>query len=237
MIPTSRMPGHATHTFLPHPHPHPPPPSGVLGRQMAPTHVPSGLPGPGYTGPYEQRPAPDMGLRNGMSPSPYSTAPPPPHHMNNYAPPHPAGPPPQHYTSAGPSGPPPSYSTHQSPYGPVPARSPHLSQPPPRSYAASASPPIVQATTISRSPQTSLSALNGGPPPRMYSVDRVIGAPSHSPPMAQARVDAGGPTPPTRPEDTPPTHMGGIPSSRHSGVNGAAGTGASASPSLKNLLS
>ncbi|KAJ5788706.1 hypothetical protein N7457_003696 [Penicillium paradoxum] len=238
MIPTSRMPTHATHTFLPHPHPHPPPPSGVLGRPMPPTHAPSGLSGPGYTGPYEQRPAPDMGLRNGMSQSPYPTAPPPPpHHMNSYAPPHPAGPPPQHYTSAGPPGPPPPYPTHQSPYGPVPSRSPHLSQAPPRSYAASASPPIVQATTINRSPQTSLSALNGGPPPRIYSVDRVIGAPSHSPPVTQARMDPRGPTPPNRPEDTPSTHMGGPPSSRHSGVNGAPGTGASASPSLKNLLS
>ncbi|KAJ5401057.1 hypothetical protein N7465_011546 [Penicillium sp. CMV-2018d] len=253
MIPTSRMPGHAGHaghashaghTFLPHPHPHqhphPPPPGSVLGRPMPPAHPPSGLPGPGYTGPYEQRHTPDIGLRNGMSPSPYPPAQPPPHHMNNYPPPHPAGPPPQHYTSAGPSGPSPPYPTHQSPYGPVQARSPHLSQPPPRSYAASASPPIVQATTISRSPQTSLSALNGGPPPRMYSVERVVAAPSHSPPVTQARIDPRGPTatPPTRPEDTPPALMGVPPSSRHSGVNGTtAGTGASASPSLKNLLS
>ncbi|KAJ5509717.1 hypothetical protein N7527_011860 [Penicillium freii] len=252
MIPTSRMPGHAGHaghashaghTFLPHPHPHqhphPPPPGSVLGRPMPPAHPPSGLPGPGYTGPYEQRHTPDIGLRNGMPPSPYPPAQPPPHHMNNY-PPHPAGPPPQHYTSAGPSGPPPPYPTHQSPYGPVQARSPHLSQPPPRSYAASTSPPIVQATTINRSPQTSLSALNGGPPPRMYSVERVVAAPSHSPPVTQARIDPRGPTatPPTRPEDTPPSLMGGPPISRHSGVNGTtAGTGASASPSLKNLLS
>ncbi|KAF7530022.1 hypothetical protein PCG10_004997 [Penicillium crustosum] len=255
MIPTSRMPGHAGHaghashaghTFLPHPHPHqhqhphPPPPGSVLGRPMPPAHPPSGLPGPGYTGPYEQRHTPDIGLRNGMSPSPYPPAQPPPHHMSNYPPPHPAGPPPQHYTSAGPSGPPPPYPTHQSPYGPVQARSPHLSQPPPRSYAASASPPIVQATTINRSPQTSLSALNGGPPPRMYSVERVVAAPSHSPPVAQARIDPRGPTatPPTRPEDTPPSLMGGPPGSRHSGANGTTvGTGASASPSLKNLLS
>lgn len=246
MIPTSRMPGHAGHAghaFLPHPHPHPhphPPPSGVLGRPMPPAHPPSGLPGPGYTGPYEQRHTADIGLRNGMSPSPYPPTQPPPHHMNNYPPPHPAGPPPQHYTSAGPSGPPPPYSTHQSPYGPVTVRSPHLSQPPPRSYAASASPPIVQATTVNRSPQTSLSALNGGPPPRMYSVERVVTAPSHSPPVPQARMDPRAPTatPPTRPEDTPPSLMGGPPGSRNPGVNGtAAGTGASASPSLKNLLS
>ena len=236
MMPTTRMPSHG-HGFLPHPHQHPPPPSGVLGRPMPPAHAHGGLPGPAYAGPYEQRPAPDNGLRNGMSPSPYPAAPPPPHHINNYPHPHPAGPPPQ-YTSAGPAPPPPPYATHQSPYGPVPARSPHLSQPPPRAYAASASPPIVQATTVNRSPQTSLSALNGGPPPRMYSVDRGLGAPSHSPPITQARLDPRGPTPPTRPEDTPPSLMGGPPSTgRHSGVNGTAGTGASASPSLKNLLS
>ncbi|OGE49459.1 hypothetical protein PENARI_c021G06473 [Penicillium arizonense] len=236
-----RMSGHA---FVPHPHPHPhphpAPPSGVIGRPMPPAHPHNGIPVSGYTGPYE-RPPPDNGLRNGMS-SPYPVAPPPPHHMNNYPPPpHAAGPPPPHYTSAGPGPPPPPYSAHQSPYGPVPARSPHLSQPPPRSYAASASPPIVQATTVNRSPQTSLSALNGGPPPRMYSVDRGLGAPSHSPPVTQARLDPRGPTstPPTRPEDTPPSLMAGPPSaSRHAGVNGtSAGTGASASPSLKNLLS
>ncbi|KAJ5543537.1 hypothetical protein N7461_009540 [Penicillium sp. DV-2018c] len=230
MMPSSRMPSHgnhAGHSFLPHPHPHPPPPNGMLGRPMPPSNPPSGHPGPGYTGPYEQRPPPDMALRNGMSPSPYPSAPPPPHHHSNSYAPHPAGPSPQHYTTAGPPGPPP-YSTHQSPYGPVPVRSPHLSQPPPRPYAASASPPNVQAKPIDRSPQTTLSALNGGPPHRMYSVDRVLGAPSHSPPMSQAHMAPRGPTPPTRPEDT----------SRHSGVvNGTAGTGASASPSLKNLLS
>ncbi|KAK9849841.1 uncharacterized protein MYU51_012973 [Penicillium brevicompactum] len=240
MVPTTRMPSHG-HGFLPHPHPHPhpTPPSGVLGRPMPASHAHPGIQGPPYTGPYEQRPATENGLRNGMSPSPYPAAPPPPHHMNNYPHPHPAGPP--QYTSAGPAPPPPPYATHQSPYGPVPARSPHLSQPPPRAYAASASPPIVQATTVNRSPQTSLSALNGGPPIRMYSVDRGIGAPSHSPPVAQSRLDPRGPTPPTRPEDTPPSHMGGLPSTgRPSGVNGTAGTpgtGASASPSLKNLLS
>ncbi|CAG8314796.1 unnamed protein product [Penicillium salamii] len=239
MVPTTRMPSHG-HGFLSHPHSHPPP-SGVLGRPMPPAHAHGGIPGQAYTGPYEQRPTPDNGLRNGLSSSPFPAAP-PPHHMNNYPHPHPhshpAGPP--QYTSAGPPPPPPPYATHQSPYGPVPARSPHLSQPPPRTYAASASPPIIQATTVNRSPQTSLSALNGGPPPRMYSVDRGLAASSHSPPVAPSRLDPRGPTPPTRPEDTPPSLMGGLPSAgRTSGVNGTGppGTGASASPSLKNLLS
>ncbi|KAJ5084861.1 hypothetical protein NUU61_009440 [Penicillium alfredii] len=231
MLPTPRMAGH---TFVSHT---PPAPTNVLGRSMPPAHphngIPSGL--PSLTGGYEQRPANDPSLRNGMSPGTYSAAPPP--HMGTFPPPHSTGPPPPHYGSAVPP-PPPSYPTHQSPYGPMPTRSPHLSQAAPRSYAASASPPVVQAT-VSRSPQTSLSALNGGPPPRMYSVDQRLGAPSHSPPVTQARVDPRGPTPPNRPEDTPPALMTGPPSARrHSGVNGtSAGSGASASPSLKNLLS
>ncbi|KAJ5403651.1 hypothetical protein N7509_003522 [Penicillium cosmopolitanum] len=88
---------------------------------------------------------------------------------------------------------------------------------------------------MNRSPQTSLSALNGGPPPRMFSVDR-MGASSHSPPVVPAHVNPRGPTPPTRPEDTPPSVMASV--SRHSGANGtSAGSGASASPSVKNLIS
>ncbi|KAJ5573440.1 uncharacterized protein N7459_007867 [Penicillium hispanicum] len=231
MLPTPRMAGH---TFMAHNHPAQT--GGVLGRPLPPAHSHSAL--PAYSSGYEPRSGGDLGLRNGMSPPGYPPAPPPPHHLGNYPPSHPPGPSPGHYPTAGPPPPTPSYSTHQSPYGPMPARSPHLSQPPPRSFAASTSPPIVQAT-VNRSPQTSLSALNGGPPPRMYAVDRGLGAPSHSPPIAQVRLDPRGPTPPTRPEETSPSLMGGLPSaSRHSGVNGTgAGSGASASPSLKNLLS
>ncbi|KAJ5719054.1 hypothetical protein N7493_007509 [Penicillium malachiteum] len=244
MLPTPSM----GHQFVPHNHPPAPPPSapapppaGVLGRPMPPAH-PHG-PHPGYPPRYEQRPPPgDPNMRNGMSPPAYPATGPPPHHMANYPPPHhpqshhPMPPSPAHYPPAGPPQPQP-YATHQSPYGPV-SRSPHISQPPPRPYAASASPPIVQAT-VNRSPQTSLSALNGGPPPRLYAVER-LGGPSHSPPVVQARIDPRGPTPPVRPEDTPPSHMGGLPSASrpHSGINGTnTGSGASASPSLKNLLS
>ncbi|KAJ5601091.1 hypothetical protein N7510_010625 [Penicillium lagena] len=217
MLPTPRMPGH---TFVPHTHSGPN--SSMIGRSPS-----------SYSGGYEQRPGGDN-RRNGMSPSAYPSASPAPTH--HYQTPHPAGPPPpSHYPS---TGPPPlqSYSTHQSPYGPMSARSPHLSQagPAPRPYAASASPPVVQATPVNRSPQNSLSALNGGPPPRMYSGDRVLGAPSHSPPVTQARlVDPRGPTPPNRPDDTP-SHS----ASRPPGMNGTgSGSGASASPSLRNLLS
>lgn len=211
------VPGHG---FAPHSHPA----SNSVGRPLPAAHH-SAL--PAFGGGYEQRDGSDPSLRNGMSPPAFSAAP-PPHRLSNYPPTHPPGPPP-------PSQP---FPTHQSPYGPVPARSPHFSQPPPRNYAASASPPIVSAT-VSRSPQASLSALNGGPPPRMYSVDRGTGAPSHSPPLTQARLDPRGPTPPTRPEDTPPSMTSGPSSAnRQSGVNGtSAGSGASASPSLKNLLS
>jgi hypothetical protein len=232
--PAPHMPGH---TFVSHSHPAP---VGVpLGRPMPPAHSHShGALPPGYPGGYEQRPPTDASLRNGMSPPVYAAPPPPPpHRLGSYPPTHPgmsASP----YPSAGPPPPTQGFPTHQSPYGPMTARSPHLSQAPPRPYAASASPPLVSAT-VNRSPQTSLSALNGGPPPRMYSVDRGLGAPSHSPPVTQARLDPRGPTPPTRPEDTPPSLMGGPSSAnRQSGVNGtSANSGASASPSLKNLLS
>ena len=249
--PPHGAPPHVHAPHAPHASPHapppsaPPPPTGVLGRPLPPVHSHSSL--PGYPPRYEQRPqGGDPNLRNGMSPPAYpATAPvqgPPPHHMSNYPPPHAQAhhppPPSPHYP---PGGPPPSaqpYSAHQSPYGPIPARSPHLSQPPPRPYAAaSASPPIIQAT-VNRSPQTSLSALNGGPPQRLFDVNR-LGAPSHSPPVVQARPDLRGPTPPNRPEDTPPSAMAApISANRHPGVNGASsGSGASASPSLKNLLS
>jgi len=241
-MPANPLPYMPGHTFVSHAHPtpHPAPVAVGLGRPMPPTHSHShgGLP-PGYPGGYEQRPATDASLRNGMSPPVYTGAPPPPppHRLSNYPPTHP-GMSPSPYPSAGPPPPAQGFQTHKSPYGPMTARSPHLSQPPPRPYAASASPPIVSAT-VNRSPQTSLSALNGGPPPRMYSVERGLGAPSHSPPATQARLDPRGPTPPTRPEDTPPSLMGGASSAnRHSGVNGtSANSGASASPSLRNLLS
>jgi hypothetical protein len=250
MFPTPRMaPTHNSHgpsnghgpslghTFVPHTHSHPPP-TGVLGRPLPPAH--SHNPLPGYPG-YDQRAGRSPDVRNGMSPSPYAGGPPPPpHHLGGYPPAHPPGHAPSPF-GTGPPPPPPTqaYPAHQSPYAPMPARSPHLSQPP-RAYPASASPPIVQAT-VNRSPQTALSALNGGPPPRMYSSERDMGAPSHSPPSAQARLDPRGPTPPTRVDSSQSlaSILGGTPNARrHSGINGTTGgSGASASPSLKNLLS
>ncbi|KAJ6144203.1 hypothetical protein N7470_008098 [Penicillium chermesinum] len=234
VLPTPRM---GSHSFVTPGPPPPPQAPGVLGRPMAPAH--SHTAPPGYPG-FEQRiPSAESSLRNGMSPPAYpSVGPPPAPHMGNYPPSHP-GPPPPHYGP--PPAPPPSQPyAHQSPYGPITARSPHLSQPPPRpAYVASASPPIVQAT-VNRSPQASLSALNGGPPSRMYAVEsNRMGAPSHSPPVAQTRIDPRASTPTHRPDETPPSHLGGPPSAgRHPGMNGAsASSGASASPSLKNLLS
>lgn len=233
MLPGMRGPG-----FVPHGHPTPapvpPPGPNALGRPIPPAHSHS-APMPFGSG-FEQRPGSENAMRNGMSPPAYPAGPPPPRHIGAYQPGHPAVPPP-HYSNEGPPPPPLAsqpYGAHSSPYGPIPARSPHLSQQPPRPYMASASPPIISAT-VNRSPQTSLSALNGGPPPRMYSVDR-MGASSHSPPVVPAHVNPRGPTPSIRPEDTPPSGMAGA--NRHSGVNGTStGSGASASPSLKNLLS
>ncbi|EPS28040.1 hypothetical protein PDE_02986 [Penicillium oxalicum 114-2] len=230
------------HTFAPHSHSHPPPPpapTSVLGRPLPPAHPHNGL--PGYPG-YDQRSGRSPDMRNGISPSPYPSGPPPPpppHHLGGYPPAHPPSP-----FGTGPPPPPPpapTYGVHQSPYAPISARSPHLSHAP-RAYPASASPPMAQAA-ISRSPQTSLSALNGGLPPRLFStVERDMSAPSHSPPSTHARLDPRGPTPPMRAD--PSTSFASLlgrnsSTQRHSGVAGtsAASSGASASPSLKNLLS
>ncbi|GFN15546.1 DNA-binding E3 ubiquitin-protein ligase SNT2 [Aspergillus tubingensis] len=235
VLPAPKLTEYHNHPFGNH-HGHPPQ-SGVLPRPMGLPHGGSEW-HPGY----EQRPADfgDSKLRNGLPVPGYRAAAPPPppppaHHMNGFPPtPSHHAPPLSHYPP-GSHAPPQPFPTHQSPYGPVSMPSPHLSHATgPRPYAPSASPPDVQATMVRHSPQHSLSALNGGPPPRVYSVDRVLGAPAQSPPVSQAHMDPRGPTPPVKPEDTPV-----IPSAaRHttaSGTNG--GSGASASPSLKNLLS
>ncbi|OOO10151.1 Bromo adjacent domain protein [Aspergillus oryzae] len=237
VLPAPRLPEYHNHSYGPHAHP---PQTGVLPRPLGPP--PSN--GPEWYPGYEQRPG-DYGdkLRNGIPVATYrgGPPPPPPHHMNGFqpAPSHHA--PPHHYTSgAQPPPPPQPFPTHQSPYGPVSIPSPHLSHPAgPRPYAPSASPPDVHSTMVRHSPQHSLSALNGGPPARVYSVDRVLSAPTQSPPVSQAHVDPRGRTPPGKLDDAPVTAPAGPTSSiRHTNVNGTnGGSGASASPSLKNLLS
>ncbi|KAJ5179181.1 hypothetical protein N7492_002391 [Penicillium capsulatum] len=208
MLPTPR------HTFVPHSHPAPVPTS-VPGRPMvAPSH-----PHPGISGYSAGSSAPSAS---------------PPQFPSNPS----SGPITFSLPECGSTAPIASLSDPSEPIWPHPI-----------SFAASLTattevlrrfcvPPVVQAT-VNRSPQPSLSALNGGPPPRMYSVDRGLGAPSHSPPVVAARLDPRGPTPPSGPENTSPLLAGRPPSAgRHSGVNGTnAGSGASASPSLKNLLS
>jgi hypothetical protein len=119
--------------------------------------------------------------------------------------------------------------------------SPHPpTAPGPRPYA-SASPPDVPATMVRHhSPPHSLSALNGGPPPpRVFSADRVLSASTRSPPVSQAHVDPRGRTPPNKLDDNTIAGAMSLSSGRHTAtMNGAnGGSGASASPSLKNLLS
>ncbi|KAI9931605.1 putative PHD type zinc finger protein with BAH domain-containing protein [Aspergillus wentii] len=240
VLPAPRLPEYHPHPYGPHAHPTP---AGVLPRPLGPAPPP-----PQYAG-YDPR-SPEA-LRNGTISVPTyhgGPAPPPPpphhapHHMNGYQqPPHhaPPPPPPAHYTNGAPPPPPQAYPTHHSPYGPVAVPSPHPSHTPgPRPLASSTSPPSVQATMVRHSPQHSLSALNAGPP-RVYSVDRVLSVPAQSPPVSQAQIDPRGPTPPSRLEDTPvPAPAVPMSSGRHASVNGTSGgSGASASPSLKNLLS
>lgn len=204
--------------------------------------IPPPGPHPGYPG---GPPAPQPQMNGYAPPAP------PPHHPSQ-------GPPPQpHYPNGVP--PPPhgphihSYQTHQSPYPPVaPAPGSH---PPPmlapagHPYGTAASPPEVHANIVQRSPSRSL----GGPspprplPPRMYSVERVMHAgPPPSNPAPRPNHDSNRPSTPgmgMNTDDTPGA-SGAAPaprpssSSRNANANNAPpGSGASASPSLKNLLS
>lgn len=195
-------------------HPHSTGP-GMLPRPIGrPARTSPELP-PGF----DQRPG---DYSNGMPVSGYHGPPVAP--MNGYQPQPPVpGPPapPAHYPAgtAVPVAPPP-YPTHQSPYGPVPAPSRHPSHAlGTRAYGSSVSSPDGHAGAARGSPPHSLSTLKGGPSPRVYAVDRVLSAPAQSPPASQ--VD-------TRrtPEDTP-----------KSATTAGQANGASASPSLKNLLS
>jgi hypothetical protein len=185
---------------------------GPPGAQTSPELRPGFDPRPGDYG--------EGGLRNGI-PVPGYHGVPVPAAMNGYPPPPPVPAPSAHYAGQTPVPVAPQlYPTHQGPYGPVSAPSPHASQGlAARAYASSGSSPDGQAAAARRSPQHSLSTLNGGPSPRVYSVDRVLSAPAQSPPVSQ--VDTRG-----TPDGTP-----------QSATTGAQANGASASPSLKNLLS
>ncbi|KAL4881349.1 hypothetical protein BJY04DRAFT_218516 [Aspergillus karnatakaensis] len=214
-------------------HGHPTPPGGLprpLGRP--PSDSPERFPHdrPGEFG--------DNKMRNGLPSATYRNAPVPPpapfRHLNGYQPPAPPAPHPP--AGAHPA----AHPLFAQPYRPVALSS--SPRPPaasgPRPYAPSASPPDVPATMVRHSPQHSLNALNGGAPPRMYSVERVLGASARSPPVAPAHMDPRGRTPPSKIDET--TTIGG-PMTMNSGrppTNGTSGgSGASASPSLKNLLS
>jgi len=229
VLPTPRLAEYSHPYATPHTHhPTPLPPTASAPPQIhARTDWYPGYDhGPGYGAPPTAPPASHH--LNG-----YQAPPPPPSSHPPHPPPHVAAGPPPHFANGVPP-PPQHYATHQSPYGPVLAPSPRQTHVPvagPRPYASSASPPEVQATMVRQSPQHSISALNG-PPPRMYSTDRVLSAPVPSPSTTQASPAV------PRVEDTPvslpPTSRG-----RHGSINGtpAPPSGASASPSLKNLLS
>ncbi|KAL4904581.1 hypothetical protein BDW74DRAFT_178677 [Aspergillus multicolor] len=229
VLPTPRLDYHG----LPYntSHGHPPQPAGI-SRPVGPPVNASPERFPGYEREYG----------NGVPTAAYRSGPPPPpmRVLNGYQPPVPPVPPAppaphpaaSHYgSSAHPSAAQP-YPVHQSPYAPV-AMSPHPpAAPAVRPYAPSASPPDAPATMVRHSPQHSLSTLNGGAPPRMYVVERVMSTP-RSPPVSQTHMDPRGRTPPNRLDD--PLMMNG---GRHPTTNGTNGSsGASASPSLKNLLS
>ncbi|WEW58731.1 putative PHD type zinc finger protein with BAH domain-containing protein [Emydomyces testavorans] len=200
--------------------------------------VPSGP--PGHSGPSGPNgiPLPPPTFHSG--PPPQQASP-----VNGYTPslpPHPA-----HYANGvpAPRPPPHAYATHQSPYTPVPGPSnsgapqmPANSHP----YAASGSPP-----TVHYSPQGSISGLPPGPPPiRMYPVERAIAPNLPSSSTSRRSLDAQRAGSPNTAEQRNPTGSeiastaGPTPpsSGRNNGGNQGppATSGASASPSLKNLL-
>ncbi|KAL2863884.1 DNA-binding E3 ubiquitin-protein ligase SNT2 [Aspergillus lucknowensis] len=235
VLPTPRLPDYHGHTYGSS-HSHSNQQSG-LPRAVRPPVVNSPERYPGYQKPEEYG---ENKLRSGLPNTGYRGGPPPPasiRQMNGYqAPaPHPSQP---HYPSG--SHPPQPYSAHQSPYGRISMSPSHPpTAPGPRAYAPSASPPDVPATMVRHSPQHSLSALNGGAPSRMYSVERVLSAPTQSPPVSQAHMDPRGRTPPIKlDENTVAGASMPLSGGRHGTTNGtSSGSGASASPSLKNLLS
>lgn len=212
-------------------------------------HIPPGVPPP----PSIQ----SLGPRNfhgGPAPPP-PPPPPQPQHLNGYhpsLPPHHQGPSPpptqHHYGNGVPPPLPHSYSAHQSPYGPVQLPPPNghgpsqPPQPPPpatsnRSYNSSATSPVPHF-----SPPHTLNALQ--PNSRMFSAERPA-APGHQSPSSTRRtLDPPRPATPaagdeniapsgntsTRPSSSGRFHNTNVPT-------GGSGSGASASPSLKNLLS
>ena len=237
--PAPRLPEYVNHTYAPPP-PHPPP--GVLPQSLGPSHLHNG---PEWYPGYDPRPGEfvDQNLRNGLvpggpngipAPSYYSA---PPQHLNSYPPAsHTPAPHPPHYPSGAPPPPPPhSYSPHQNPYAPVPMSSPHHSHATlPRNYGTSTSPPNVHANIARHSPQRSLS---GGPQPRVYSVDRVLAAPGTSPSISRSSVDPQLPPTPGKPEEPPVSVARPTSGGRYASNGTGTGSAASASPSLKNLLS
>ncbi|KAK2765362.1 putative PHD type zinc finger protein with BAH domain-containing protein [Arachnomyces sp. PD_36] len=241
-------------------------PPGIPRAQMVPVHGPEYEQRHGNPNLRNGVP-PGAPQANGIPPSGphsgYPGGPPGPQpHVNGYAPPppphHPSqAPPPQpHYANGVP--PPPhgphihSYQAHQSPYPPVAPAPPGSHQPPMLApaghpYGPAASPPEVHSNLVQRSPSRSL----GGPspprplPPRMYSVERVMhGGPPQQPTSGpRPSMDSNRPSTPgmgMNADDA--SNAGPAPrptsSSRNANTSNAPpGSGASASPSLKNLLS
>ena len=246
-VPAGRGPEFSQHSVAPSSHAHPnqlPPVLPVPPPLVRPPH------GPDWRSEYDQRhgdygghllrngPPPADQRANGMPlPPPAYHGPPP--HMNGYhsSLPHHQGPLP-HPAHYGNGIPPPTlqqpYPPHHSPYGPVSSAPQPPPPPPPPSattqpYISGVSPPAPQYTSP-------ISALPPPPAPRMYPTERVIAPNYPSPSLSRRSVD---PQPPANPgeQKTAPAAEGARPPSAGRSNGPPAGTsGASASPSLKNLL-
>lgn len=226
-----------------------------------PSNLPVHTPGPQEWRPeYEHRPTEFGGplIRNGkppvgpppggipLGPPTFGGGPPPPPPappaMNGF---HPTVAP--HFANGIPHSPPTplaphSYPAHQSPYAPMTLPGPINHGPPPhhppstgRAYSTAGSPPAP--------PFTSPHALQALPAhqPRMYSAERTIAPSLHSPQLSRRSIDPQVPSTPGTDENIVGSAIRPGSSGRHNSMSGGpgatgSGSGASASPSLKNLL-
>jgi hypothetical protein len=226
--------------------PPPPPPAAhssewYNGYEKMPGHGVNALPPqPNGFGPPVSYSSSHLPHLNGYNGPPGAPAPaPPPAHSHHGPPPPPPPPPPQaphhahpapgHYGPVPPPPPPPpaAHPYPGPPYAPSTLPSPHAPQN--RPFGTSMSPPDIHASIARRSPPHAL-----GTAPRGYPVERV----GHSPSLSRGSVDPPLPSTPNRSEEQAIASARPTSSGRYVGPSGSnSNTGASASPSLKNLLS
>ncbi|KAI2416327.1 putative PHD type zinc finger protein with BAH domain-containing protein [Ophidiomyces ophidiicola] len=255
-MPTTKPPEYPHHSFAPSPHNPQAQPNPNLHMAPMAARTPHG---PDWRPEFEKRDYPAPIIRNGIPPGsngiplppnfhPGPPPPPPASHLNGYAPSLPHPPPPTHYSSGVPAPPPPppphAYSPRQNMFSAV-SSSPASGAPLPGGSHAypSTSPP-----TMHYSPQSQINNLPQGPSTvRMYPVERTAASAMPAPAAPRPSLDSQRQASPGSSEPHGKTTKaetisatGTKPPSSERLNTGAQlpppATGASASPSLKNLL-